>query len=586
MPRNKPKRKFIPVLLCDFYKLAHRTLFPDKTEKVYSVLLSRTNKYLPTADKTIALGFQSFTLKYLIDYFEENFFDLPEEEVVADYEFTVKHTLGEDYADSKHIRALHKLGYLPVKISSLEEGSAVPVQTPLMTIENTHKDFYWIPNFLETLLSCELWQMMTSASIARSYRKLLEDYALETVGNTDAVDFQAHDFSMRGMSSVETAKLSGFGHLTFFKGTDTVPAIGYAVEYYNADLRKELVGTSIPATEHSVMCANTPIDGESLDEYEAFRRIIQDKFKRGFVSIVSDSYDFWKVIDETLPRLKSIIMERDGKVVIRPDSGNPVDILCGIPIIDLDKNDDIESLEDAKEYMEEFLDDEMRESTPHGEYGDKSSDATFKFEDKYYHIRVSFEWNRYDKRYYYIDGVSTESCDEYTPSVEELGLIESLWNIFGGHVNDLGYKELDSHIGAIYGDSITHARAKEILSRLKEKGFASTNIVFGVGSYTYQYNTRDSLGFAMKATYNVCDGKERLLFKDPKTDSGKRSPRGMLHVYRDEYGNYITTDGLFEDTLAALNEQHPNELKPLFQDGKLLRETSLEEIRERAKLTL
>lgn len=170
---------------------------------------------------------------------------------------------------------------------------------------------------------------MTSATVSYQYRKLLIDMAMKTVGHANDVPFQAHDFSMRGMSSLESAMASGAGHLLSFVGTDTVPAIAYLEHYYNANIEKELVGTSIPATEHSVMSANT--DADSRDEFEMYKRLITEVYPKGFFSVVSDTYDFWAVVGEILPRLKKEIMERDGRMVIRPDSGDPVLILTGNP---------------------------------------------------------------------------------------------------------------------------------------------------------------------------------------------------------------------------------------------------------------
>jgi nicotinamide phosphoribosyltransferase len=319
---------------------------------------------------------------------------------------------------------------------------------------------------------------------------------LETTGSTAGVEFQAHDFSMRGMEGVYgSSDLSGPGHLLSFVGTDTIPAILFHEKYYNANIETELVGTSIPATEHSVMCSY----GQT-DEFELFKHLMLDVYPSGFFSVVSDTWDFWKVIGEYLPALKEEVMNRDGRVVIRPDSGDPVKIVVGDP-----------------------------------------------------------------------DGAT---------ELERKGLIEALWDIFGGFTTEQGYKVLDPHIGAIYGDSITLLRAEEIVEKLKRKGFASTNIVFGVGSYTYQMNSRDSLGFAMKATYAEVNGEERMLFKDPKTDDGtKRSQRGRVAVTKMN-GEIIVTDGLNLKTYNA-NFANRDLLETVFLDGELVSEHSLSEVRER-----
>ena len=212
---------------------------------------------------------------------------------------------------------------------------------------------------------------------------------------------------------------------------------------------------------------------------------------------MSDTWDLWKVLTVYLPKLKNEIVEREGKVVIRPDSGDPVDIICG----------------------------------------------------------------------------NTNGKNEN----ERKGVIELLWETFNGSVNTKGYRELDPHIGAIYGDSITITRAEEICERLKKKGFASTNVVLGIGSYTYQYNTRDTFGFAMKATYGEVRGKGREIFKDPITDDGtKRSDRGLMKIELED-GKYKLTDQV------TWGEEKQGELNEVFRDGKLLIDQTLGEIRRRMK---
>lgn len=487
-------------VLCDMYKLFHRVQYPEGTSKIYTVLAPRNNKHFPRSNKVVSFGYQALTKKYLIKYFNENFFNREKEEVVHEYVRFIKSTTFDQSPDTSHIEALHDLGYLPVKIKALKEGLLVPMQVPVMTIENTVPEFYWVTNFLETLISVESWMPMTSATVAKIYRNILDKYALETVGHTDDVDFQAHDFSMRSMSSFESAIASGAAHLTSFSGSDTAPAGFYLEEYYNANMEKELVLTSIAATEHSIMSANTSPDVR--DEYETFKRLITEVYPSGFVSIVSDTYDFYKVLGETIPKLKNIIMKRDGRVVLRPDSESPVKILTGDP--------------------------------------------------------------------------------EGKTELERKGAVEVLWDVFGGTISEKGYKVLDSHIGIIYGDGMTHDVVEEICQRLKEKEFASTNTVLGIGGYSYHFSTsRDSFSFATKATYAVINGEERMLFKDPITDPGKRSHRGLVAVYEKD-GELHYEDGLNKAQYDA-NFAHIDQLEVVFEDGELKRDESLADIRKLLK---
>lgn len=480
-------------LLADFYKLSHRKQYPQGTTKVYSTLTPRSNKYAPYSDEIVWFGLQYFIKEYLVDRFNKDFFSKPKDEVISEYSRLVEFSLGKQYAETKHIEELHDLGYLPIKISTLPEGSLVPMRVPVMTIENTHEDFFWLTNFLETILSTSIWLPTTSATLAYSYRKVLNDYAIKTTGSTSGVEFQGHDFSMRGMSSEQSATVSGAGHLLSFKGTDTIPSILFLEKYYNGNIEKSLIGASIPATEHSVMCSY----GQE-NEKDLLTHLLTEVYPTGLFSAVCDTWDFWKLVSEYLPELKETIMSRDGKLVIRPDSGNPVDIICGTVL-----------------------------------NGGK------------------------------------------TP--EEKGLVEVLYEIFGGQINELGFKVLDSHIGAIYGDSITLEIAKEICEKLYKKGFATTNVVFGIGSYSYQYATRDTFGFAVKATYAIVNNEERMLFKDPKTDSGiKKSQKGLVVVNKDNNGKFF-----FEDNFVDNDEykSKTNLLETVFVNGKLIKETSLDEIR-------
>lgn len=488
---NSVDKSGIPTLLCDFYKTSHVHQYPKGTETVYSTWIPRSNKYFPLADEVVAFGFQSFIKKYLIDFFNTHFFARPKEEVVAEYARYIKHCLFVDEPDVSHIADLHDLGYLPLHIKALKEGTLTPIKVPMLTVVNTG-DFYWVTNYFETMMSAEFWGPSTAATIALVYRRILNAYAITTTGSTAGVEFQGHDFGLRGMLGTDAGKLTGAGHLLSFVGTDTIPAISFHEAYYNANIEKEMVGTSIPATEHSVMCAY------GQDEEASFRELITEKYPNGFISIVSDTWDFWNIVSVVIPTLKDEIMARDGKVVIRPDSGDPVKILIGDP----------------------------------------------------------------------------EADNEYVRK----GLIECLWDIFGGTTTEQGYKVLDSHIGAIYGDSITPARCEAICEGLKEKGFASVNVVYGIGSFTYQYNTRDTFGFAMKATDVVIDGKEKAIFKDPKTDDGvKKSLKGRVIVRKNEEGKLEAVDGLTIEEQEAL--AHEDLLEDVFLNGVLIRDEKLSDIR-------
>ena len=478
-----------PLLYTDGYKVDHRRQYPDNTTLVYSNWTPRKSR-IEGINEVVFFGLQYFIKKYMIADFTANFFQQPKEKIIKKYARRINNYLGENQVGISHIEALHDLGYLPMVIKALPEGVSVPIRVPMFTMYNTLPEFFWLTNYFETLLSTTVWMPCNSATIARQYRKILDKYANETSSIPEFVDWQGHDFSMRGMAGLEAAVVSASGHLLSFTGTDTIPVVDFLEDYYNANSDTELIGGSVAATEHSVMCM-----GMSDGEEETFKRLITEVYPNGIVSIVSDTWDLWKVLTEYLPNLKEEVLARDGKVVIRPDSGDPVDIICGNP-----------------------------------------------------------------------NGKSIE---------EKKGVIELLWDIFGGKTNEKGYKELDSHIGAIYGDSITLVRATQICERLKQKRFASTNVVLGIGSFTYQYNTRDTFGFAMKATYGEVNGEGREIFKDPITDDGtKKSAKGLIKIEK-ENGAYKLVDQV------SWEEERKGELREVFRDGKLLIDDNLGKIRER-----
>lgn len=481
------------VILCtDGYKLGHRQQYPDGTTQVYTNFTGRFSR--TTQDKIVQFGLQFFLQKWLMDEFE-NFFSSDKETICNEYTRRVNGYLGPNNIGTEHIAQLHDLQYLPLEFRALPEGTLVPIGIPVLTVTNTHPDFFWLVNYIETLLSSELWMPMTSATTAHTFRKILDKWATKTGSDPTFVPFQGHDFSMRGMSGTEAAMSSGAGHLVSFCGTDTIPAIEFVERYYpNNPDDNSLIGCSVSATEHSVMCAG---GSEPGDELATFERLLFVKYPTGILSVVSDTWDLWIVITSYLPKLKDRILARDGKLVIRPDSGDPVKIICG------------------------------------------DSDA-----------------------------------DPSTP--QHKGVIELLWDIFGGTVTSTGHRMLDSHIGAIYGDSITEARCEEICRRLAEKGFASGNMVFGIGSFTYQYVTRDTYSFAAKATYAVVNGEPRELYKDPVTDKKKKSAKGLLAV-REVDGELVLFD-------QCTREESENDslLKLVWKDGNFVGpKVTFSEIREK-----
>lgn len=480
-----------PMCLIDGYKADHRRQYPEGTEFVYSNFTPRQSR-IEGVNEVVFFGLQYFVKEYLIERWNKGFFERPKENVLREYKRRMDNYLGKDAVPCEHIAELHDLGYLPIKIKALKEGVLTPIGVPVFTIVNTLPKFFWLTNYFETLMSNVIWKPITSATTAFQYRKRFEEFAEKTGYDKSFIQWQGHDFSFRGMSGNEDSLISGAGHLLSFTGTDTIPAIDFLEKYYNANSDLELIGGSVPATEHSVMCM-----GEEESEINTFKRLITELYPNGIVSIVSDTWDFWKVMTEYLPTLKTEILARNGRLVIRPDSGDPVKIICG----------------------------------------------------------------------------DNESNNE----VIKKGAYELLWDTFGGEINDKGFKVLNGKVGMIYGDSITLGRQKQILELLEAKGFSASNLVLGIGSFTYEYVTRDTFGFAMKATWGQVNGIEKDIFKNPKTDSGfKKSAKGLLCVVS-ENGKLKLKDQV------SIEVENTGLLETVFIDGKLVKETNLSEIRETLK---
>ena len=461
------------MLLTDGYKLGHKNMYPEGMTKLYSNFTPRSNKHFPQATHgAVVFGIQYFIKKYLIDEFDNNFFSRYKKDVVAEYRDLLEGFLGKEVADSigtSHIEELHDLGYLPVKIKALQEGTYCPIGVTMLTITNTHPHFAWLTNYLETLISNSLWKLVNSATTADVFKRELIRHAMKTgfynADDTSNIDFLCHDFSMRGLSGIDDAVCVGMSHFTSFSGGETLPGIVGAEYYYGADNKSRQFAGTIPATEHSVECSNATDFNGNPDDEKYFVEMLS-KFPNGFISICADGYDYWNFVSKIVPKYKEQIMARNGRVVIRPDSGDPVKIICGDP-------------------------------------------------------------------------------DSDNPIVR-MGSYEFLCKTFGGKFNDKGYFELDSHIGLIYGDAINMKRQAEIYRQLEDKGIAATNLVLGIGSFTYQCSTRDGLGLAMKATYCEIDGKPKEIFKDPKTtiSSGmtKKSLRGLISVGINSDGDFVVHD--------------------------------------------
>lgn len=479
-----------PMLLIDFYKAVHAEMLPDKITKSVSYFTPRMSR-VDRWDNVVMFGLQGFIKTYLIDYFNEQFFNKPYEKVVSEYKRIMDATLGENAYKIEKIEKLHKLGYLPIEIVALPEGTLVPMHVPMFGITNTHKDFSWLPQSLESLISAESWHPMIAATVGYTYRKIVNKYYDLTCDDNVSRAKALGAFDFRGEECTDSAIKAGAGWCLSFLNTATVPTIPYLEKNYNCDCTKEPVAFGSPSTEHSVMCSNFAVDG---DEITLLRRLLTEIYPNTSFSAVLDSYDYWNVIDNILPKLKPEILAHNGCMLMRGDSGDCVEVV---------------------------------------------TKTVFK-----------------------------------------------LWEEFGGTTNNKGFKVLDPHVKAIYGDSITVQRCEQIYKILMENGFACSNVALGVGSFSFQCIeengvlkpfTRDTFSSCIKATYCEIDNKPFPIFKNPKDGGFKKSQKGCCVVYRNADGKLRYFD---ECTWNEACEIKNNELKTVFKDGKLVSEQSLAEIRK------
>lgn len=567
-----------PIFLTDSYKLSHIKFTSPGVEQIYSNFTPRFINYMQQRFNTfdggiVCFGLQAALQKIIIEYWQVNFFDRNKSEVITEAKRILFPYIGME--DFSHFEQLHDLGYLPIHIKALPEGSVITAGIPCFTITNTHLDFQWLPNYLESVLSAEVWKPMTTATIGRTFKKLVAKHALETTGSESNADFQLHDFSFRGQSGIESGAASGAGFLLSTLGTDNVPSIAFMEHYYDANIETDNIAYSVPASEHSVTTLGIQTEASKLRELypnlsetevllqaeiEYVKYVIK-QFPTGIVSYVSDSYDYFKFLDEALPILKDLILARDGKFVVRGDSGNPVDIIAGIEILDYSNEPSVETAA-AKAFSNSF------NFTSAKQHKVSYYKNTFKFHGQIYRVVYTIEYDKHDN----VNNYFMSSLNEYTLTTEEKGTIEVLYDIFGGTVNDLGFIELNEHIGMIYGDGINEERTIETIKRLRAKGFASTSVVLGVGSYTLNMLSRDDLGTAVKATSASVNGHQQPIYKDPKTDSSKKSARGYLRVDKDDTGKFILRDNV------SSTEETGGELTTVFKDGEFFNRISYNQV--------
>lgn len=471
-----------PAFDTDSYKLSHKHMEPDETKRIYSNFTPRFGYYFKRRfenhdGNVVVFGMQGFVAEELKHSWDKYFFSRLLEEVMEELTLIFFPYIGMSREKLGHFEKLHKLGYLPLKVKALPEGSIVPLNTPVMTVVNTHDDFSWLTNYIESVLSLHLHKPMTVATIARELSQLADCWWDKTVVDQTFKCFAIHDFSLRGHDAKASARACGAGALLYSTGTDNVPGLLYARTMYGAGKDTAM---SVAASEHSVTTLginfykDVPIEGKLkilvdqlqnrlialglMNEFDQAKgelitlyRLLTERFPEGILSYVADSYDYWRVLTILLPILKDVIMARNGKLVIRPDSGDPVKMVCGYTVTDLTEFVTITDLFKSPVSSNRF-------------------DVIKLGDGKYYRDDSSIDSN----------GEFVKAYTELTET-EIKGSIAVLDEIFGSTTNSKGYKELPPQIGLIYGDGITYTRATGIFSGLANKGYAASNVVLGVG---------------------------------------------------------------------------------------------------------
>lgn len=450
----------------DSYKDSHFLQDPPRTQKKHFYVESRGGRF----DKTLYVGHQMFIKDYLLR-------PITMANIIEAEEMTIAH--GEPFNKEGWLHVLnHHGGYLPLSIRALPEGSLVPTHNALATVENTDLEHPEFGSFIETSFLRAIWYPTTVATISYYIKQTILKY-LEETGDPGLIDFKLHNFGDRGVSSLESAGIGGLAHLVNFKGTDGKESLRYARYFYN----EPMAGFSIIASEHSTIT----IWGRE-HETDAYRNMLRFLKPGSMVACVSDSYDIYNAVENIWGgTLKQDILKSGGTLVIRPDSGNPAEVV--------------------------------------------------------------------------------------------LKVAEILWSKFGGKLNVKGYRVLHPSVRIIQGDGINMESIGEILEVLKQAGFSADNIAFGMGGALLQQMDRDTQRFAMKCSAAQIDYHWRDVFKDPVTDTGKRSKKGVLTTtYKDET---FRTLNILDPQNAKLIKKY-DAMQEVYRNGQLLVDESLKNIRERA----
>jgi nicotinamide phosphoribosyltransferase len=425
----------------DSYKASHWLQYPPNTTRAFFYLESRGSDR--DWNETVFFGLQYLLKNYFLAPFTQAMVEEAREVIEA-------HGLPFNYDGWTNLIEKHA-GKLPLRIRAVAEGTIVPLHNVLMTVETTDDEFAWLGSWFETQLM-RIWYAITVSTQSWQIKRDVYKFLQETA------------------------------HLVNFLGSDTMSALLLHRKFYNC----AMAGFSIPAAEHS-----TVTSWGRENEIDAYRNMLKQFAKPGkTLAVVSDSWNIYNAVEKIWgEQLKREVVDSGATVVIRPDSGEPVEVVSKVAHILAEK--------------------------------------------------------------------------------------------FGYEINSKGFKVI-KNVRIIQGDGVNENSIKQILQRLKEENFSASNIAFGIGGSLLQKIDRDTLKFAYKCSAIAVDGKWRDVYKQPITDSGKNSKRGRLDLILDENGDYKTVKLEESETLSALNSQ----MQTVFENGELLIDDNLEEIRKRAEISV
>lgn len=456
-----------PILSTDSYKLSHGPAYPKNVVGMFSYIEARSKK-----DWIVPFGLQMWIKKSLLT-------PVTIENIDEAEAFAKAH--GEPFNRAMWEKVVNVYdGFIPIRIRSVKEGTRVPSSNVLVTVECEDPDLFFLASYIETSLLRGVWYPSTIASNDYRNYTALKKYAAMTCDDLSGLPFMLHDFGGRGVTSSEQAEIGGAAHLVYFMGSDTIEGVRAANFYYN----EAMAGFSVPASEHSIQCS---YGSASFQQKEYLEHMLAEYAKPGaIVSIVLDGYDVYREAQQ-LCSMKDEIVKSGARVVLRPDSGNPLEVIPR--------------------------------------------------------------------------------------------LLQMMEMAFGSVTNTKGYKVINN-VGLLQGDGVEYSTMVEILEAVTDLGYSSANIVFGSGGGLLQKVNRDTYKWAQKASaVKLKDGTWKDIWKDPVTDPGKKSKTGRLTLLRSKMtGEYLTAP-----ILDKMDEEWEDVMQVVYENGKLYNETSLLEVRARAK---